>query len=169
MPPYNVTVTEAEHVEWNGIDTLIITAGVSALQPLMTVAGVAASNDGASPLHATVEGINHAVGVAKAALDGNFFGPYIAAITFVRFYILGARSLLRNPPDPPPHILLRITLYSSPLKCSSDHTCTNAHHLRIHQISLPDAVPGSCNRAPPCLIHVHHSWNNRRRLPRFRS
>ena len=56
----------------------------------MTVAGVAASNHGASPLHATVEGINHAVGVAKAALDGNFFGPYIAAITFVRFYILGS-------------------------------------------------------------------------------
>ncbi|KAG1741818.1 uncharacterized protein EDB91DRAFT_1129532 [Suillus paluster] len=66
--------------EWDGIDTLIITAGVSALQPLMSVAGVTASE---SPPHATAEAIGHAVGVAKAALDGNFFGPYIAAITFI--------------------------------------------------------------------------------------
>jgi len=71
-------------VEWDGIDTLIIAAGVSALQPLMTVAGVTMSKDGPSPAHAPADAINHAVGVAKAALDGNFFGPYISAITFVR-------------------------------------------------------------------------------------
>jgi hypothetical protein len=76
--------------EWDGVDTLIIAAGVSALQPLMTVAGVTTSNDGRSPPHATADGINHAVGVAKAALDGNFFGPYIAAITFVRSYVFTA-------------------------------------------------------------------------------
>ena len=73
--------------EWDGIDTLIITAGVSALQPLMTVAGVTASKDGLSPPHATAEAINHAVDVAKAALGGNFFGPYVAAITFVRLHL----------------------------------------------------------------------------------
>lgn len=77
--------------EWDGIDTLIITAGVSALQPLMKVAGVTATKDGLSPPHATAEAINHAVGVAKAALDGNFFGPYIAAITFVRLHLRAAR------------------------------------------------------------------------------
>ncbi|KAG1865642.1 hypothetical protein C8R48DRAFT_772638 [Suillus tomentosus] len=69
--------------EWDGIDTLIITAGVSALQPLMTVAGVTSSKDGLSPPHATAEAIHHAVSVAKAATNGNFFGPYIAAITFI--------------------------------------------------------------------------------------
>lgn len=76
-------VRDAVIKEWGGIDTLIITAGVSALQPLMAVAGVTASKDGLSPLHASAEAINHAVGVAKAAIDGNFFGPYIAAITFI--------------------------------------------------------------------------------------
>jgi hypothetical protein len=50
----------------------------------MTVAGVTISKDGPSPAHAPADAINHAVGVAKAALDGNFFGPYISAITFVR-------------------------------------------------------------------------------------
>ncbi|KAG1852445.1 hypothetical protein DFJ58DRAFT_791043 [Suillus subalutaceus] len=76
-------VRDAVIKEWDGIDTLIITAGVSALQPLMTVAGVTASKDGLSPPHATAEAINHAVGVAQAAINGNFFGPYIAAITFI--------------------------------------------------------------------------------------
>jgi hypothetical protein len=76
--------------EWDGIDTLIITAGVSALQPLMSVAGVTASKDGPSLPHATTEGINYAVSVAKAALDGNFFGPYVAAITFVRSHLRAA-------------------------------------------------------------------------------
>ncbi|KAG2065963.1 NAD(P)-binding protein [Suillus decipiens] len=77
-------VRDAVIKEWDGIDTLIITAGVSALQPLMTVAGVTASKDGSlSPPHATAEATNYAVGVAKAAIDGNFFGPYVAAITFI--------------------------------------------------------------------------------------
>ncbi|OJA19699.1 hypothetical protein AZE42_08388 [Rhizopogon vesiculosus] len=69
--------------EWDGIDTVIITAGVSTLQPLMSVAGVTPSKDSPSLPHATADAINYAVGVAKAALDGNFFGPYIAAIAFI--------------------------------------------------------------------------------------
>lgn len=76
-------VRDAVIKEWNGIDTLIITAGVSALQPLMTVAGVTASKDGLSLPHATAEATNHAVSVAKTAINGNFLGPYIAAITFI--------------------------------------------------------------------------------------
>ncbi|KAG2128762.1 uncharacterized protein EDB93DRAFT_1256553 [Suillus bovinus] len=76
-------VRDAVIKEWDGIDTIIITAGVSALQPLMSVAGVTASKDGFSPPHATTEAIHNAVGVAKAAISGNFFGPYIAAITFI--------------------------------------------------------------------------------------
>ncbi|KAG0703439.1 hypothetical protein DFH29DRAFT_916352 [Suillus ampliporus] len=78
-----VKVRDTVIKEWDGIDTLIITAGVSALQPLMSVAGVTASKDGLSLPHATAEAMDHAVGIAKAALDGNFFGPYIAAIAFI--------------------------------------------------------------------------------------
>ena len=31
-------------VEWNELDTLVVTAGVSALQPLLAIAGVKAEN-----------------------------------------------------------------------------------------------------------------------------
>lgn len=105
-------VRDAVIKEWNGIDTLIITAGVSALQPLMTVAGVTASKDGLSLPHATAEATNHAVSVAKTAINGNFLGPYIV--------------------DTSPHDLFRVTVYSSPFKCGSNHSCANANPLRFH-------------------------------------
>lgn len=70
-------------VAWNGLDTLAVVAGVSALQPLMVLAGV---NDAASS--ASAAGIQHTVDVAAAATAGNYTGPMVAAVTFVRFYLL---------------------------------------------------------------------------------
>lgn len=75
-------------VVWRGLDTLILTAGVSALQPLMSVAGVDMSAPDIVGSQASPEGIQHAVNAATAAVNGNFIGPYIAAITFVRPRIL---------------------------------------------------------------------------------
>lgn len=75
--------------EWGGIDTLVVAAGVSALQPLMTVAGVDDPN-----ADAAAEGITHAIETAKKAMNGNYFGPLGAAVAFVRplinlsYYIL---------------------------------------------------------------------------------
>ncbi|KAF4566522.1 hypothetical protein EYR36_011953 [Pleurotus pulmonarius] len=66
--------------EWGGIDTLIVAAGVSALQPLMTVAGV---GDADADADATSEGITHAVETAKKAMNGNYFGPLAAAVAFI--------------------------------------------------------------------------------------
>ncbi|KAN0101160.1 hypothetical protein V8E55_001144 [Tylopilus felleus] len=68
---------------WRGLDTLILTAGVSALQPLMSVAGVDMSAPDIVGSQASPEGIQHAVNAATAAVDGNFIGPYITAVTFV--------------------------------------------------------------------------------------
>ncbi|KAF9221279.1 NAD(P)-binding protein [Gyrodon lividus] len=68
---------------WNGLDTLIFTAGVSALQPLMSVAGVDMLTPGVIGSQANAEGIQHAVNAATAAVSGNFIGPYVAAITFI--------------------------------------------------------------------------------------
>lgn len=80
-----------------GFDTLILTAGVSALQPLMSVAGVDMSAPDIVGSQASPEGIQHAVNAATAAVNGNFIGPYIAAITFVRTpYILLRNTLTRH-------------------------------------------------------------------------
>ena len=71
-------------IAWSGLDTLIFTAGVSALQPLMSVAGVDMSSSEITGSQASPEGVQHAVNAAKAAVDGNFIGPFITAVTFVR-------------------------------------------------------------------------------------
>ena len=68
---------------WNGLDTLIVTAGVSALQPLMSVAGVEMSTPDIVGSQASPEGIQHAVNAANAAVNGNYIGPFIAAVAFV--------------------------------------------------------------------------------------
>ncbi|KAM6496516.1 hypothetical protein JOM56_006989 [Amanita muscaria] len=74
-------------LEWGGLDTLAIVAGVSALQPLMEVAQVPKCT-GFSPntaAKATKEGIQRAKDVSNAAVKGNFTGPLVSAVTFIPF------------------------------------------------------------------------------------
>ncbi|KAG6333308.1 hypothetical protein ID866_5785 [Astraeus odoratus] len=78
-----VKVRETLEKSWAGVDTLITTAGVSALQPLMAVAGVEMSTPDIVGSQASPEGIQHAVDAATAAVNGNFVGPYVAAVTFI--------------------------------------------------------------------------------------
>lgn len=67
---------------WGGLDTLVVAAGVSALQPLLTVAGSEAVK-GTALADTTKEGIQRAVDVSLAAIRGNYTGPLVAAVTFV--------------------------------------------------------------------------------------
>ncbi|KAJ1310259.1 hypothetical protein OPQ81_007001 [Rhizoctonia solani] len=54
---------------WNGVDTVVIAAGVSALQPVMNLV-----NQG---------GVSRAVSVAIKAIEGNYMGPLVSAITMI--------------------------------------------------------------------------------------
>lgn len=59
---------------------MIVAAGVSALQPLLEIAG-----DSKSTLSQTTkEGIQRIADVSAAAIRGNYTGPLVAAATFVR-------------------------------------------------------------------------------------
>ncbi|KAG5640680.1 hypothetical protein DXG03_007544 [Asterophora parasitica] len=71
--------------EWQGVDTVVVAAGVSALQPLMAVAGVESHSGGASftPPQASAESIQKAVDISAAATRGNYVGPLVSAITFI--------------------------------------------------------------------------------------
>lgn len=71
------------HIEWQGVDTIYICAGVSALRPLLEVAD---SPQGKK--ETTLEGIRKTGEIAQKAIDGNFTGPLLAAITFVSHLIL---------------------------------------------------------------------------------
>ena len=76
-------------LDWKGLDTIVVAAGVSALQSLMSVAGVETSDGGFTPEEATCEGIKRVTEVAAAATTGNYVGPLIAAVTFVSYHFDG--------------------------------------------------------------------------------
>lgn len=65
--------------EWQGLDTLHICAGVSALQPVMALTGIKSANEDAD-----AAGIQRAVDIAGRAVAGNFNGPLTSALTFVK-------------------------------------------------------------------------------------
>jgi len=78
--------------EWKGVDTVIVAAGVSTLQPLMAVAGVEAVGSKFTFRQATKEGIQQAVDITTSATRGNYVGPLVAAITFVPLLISSSAS-----------------------------------------------------------------------------
>ncbi|TGJ87072.1 hypothetical protein E0Z10_g1693 [Xylaria hypoxylon] len=64
--------------QWDGLDTLHICAGVSAVQPVMALTGIKSSDEDPN-----VAGVQRAAEIASRATQGNFFGPFIAAVTFI--------------------------------------------------------------------------------------
>ncbi|KAK8068984.1 hypothetical protein PG994_005600 [Apiospora phragmitis] len=71
-----VAVRERIRQAWGGLDTLHICAGVSALQPVMDLAGVAPGED------ASADSIRRVVEITGRATQGNLVGPLVAALTF---------------------------------------------------------------------------------------
>jgi len=78
-----VRVRTALENEWQGLDTLILSAGVSALRPLLEVAGLERQGPAFTPPQATAEGIQRTVDVANKALNVNVIGPLVTAVTFI--------------------------------------------------------------------------------------
>lgn len=66
---------------WGGLDTLHVCAGVSALQPVLDLAGVAKGED------ASAASIANVVDIMGRATQGNLVGPLVAALTFVRLLL----------------------------------------------------------------------------------
>ncbi|KAH8646896.1 hypothetical protein BX600DRAFT_555804 [Xylariales sp. PMI_506] len=66
--------------EWGGLDSIHIVAGVSALQPVLSLAGV---DENATGQEATEEGIEAAVAIAGRAMHANFNGPLVSALAFI--------------------------------------------------------------------------------------
>lgn len=68
--------------EWGRLDTLQVIAGVSSLRPIHEIAGLERVDNEPLP-DASSAGIREGVRIASAALQGNFYGPLVAALTFV--------------------------------------------------------------------------------------
>lgn len=65
---------------WGGLDTIIVSAGVSALRPLLDIAGVSSTHPQTS-----AEDIQRTVDVATKAQHGNYIGPLVSAVAFIPF------------------------------------------------------------------------------------
>ncbi|KAH9856525.1 NAD-P-binding protein [Lenzites betulinus] len=78
-----VALRERLENEWGGLDTLIVSAGVSAVRPLLEVAGLERKDGAFHPPRTDAEGIKRAVSVATAAVQGNYLGPLVSAVTFI--------------------------------------------------------------------------------------
>ncbi|OTB09859.1 hypothetical protein K445DRAFT_323547 [Daldinia sp. EC12] len=74
-----VRVRERVISEWNGLDSVHICAGVSAVQPVMSLAGVKPEDEN----DASNIDIQKAFNLAARATQGNFYGPFVAAVTFI--------------------------------------------------------------------------------------
>ena len=75
---------------WGGLDTFVVAAGVSALQPLLAVADCQGAD--LTPMPTTTEGIQKTSDVASLAIKGNYIGPLIEAVAFVRALSLSLAS-----------------------------------------------------------------------------
>lgn len=82
-------------VEWGKLDTLAVIAGVSSLKPLLATAGVDYVK-GEALANTELEGVKNSLRIANAAMQGNFVGPYTAAITFVSSLIYSFILLCPN-------------------------------------------------------------------------
>ena len=144
-------MTTVRIIAWGGLDTLIVTAGVSALQPLMAVAGVETEGPDSTLGQASAEGIQYTVDVATKATAGNYFGPLIAAVTFVRSQRKKNNSLFDStdiPADTPPVKYLPITFNPSSQHRCIRHSSTNPLSLRLHQNGFPPSLPITLHRTP---------------------
>jgi hypothetical protein len=93
--------------EWHGLDTLIVAAGVSALRPVLEIAGV----EGPSVTRPSLDDVRRVEDVAMAAIKGNYLGPLLSVVTMVCLRIL-LTSLLSV--DRPRHRSLSCGAQASP-------------------------------------------------------
>lgn len=64
--------------QWDGLDTLHVCAGVSAVQPMMALTGIRSGDEDPD-----AAGVRLAAEIAGRATQGNFVGPLVAAATFI--------------------------------------------------------------------------------------
>ncbi|KAJ7769902.1 hypothetical protein B0H16DRAFT_235541 [Mycena metata] len=131
---------------WGGLDTLIVAAGVSALRPLMEVAGAPTSESGSVGKDA----IQHVVDVTGSATRGNYIGPLVAAVTFI--------PLLQHSSPRPALLLLNSLAAAIPAPTRGIYASTKAASLHLYQaiaiehpkiavsLVLPSTVEGDFRR-----------------------
>ncbi|TFK93989.1 NAD(P)-binding protein [Polyporus arcularius HHB13444] len=120
-----LAVRDSLEEKWGGVDTLIICAGVSALRPLLEVAGLEKVGGVFVPPKVDASGVQRTVAAANAAMQGNYIGPLVCAVTFIPFLSATSRA---------PAILLVSSLAAVvPAPTRSLYTSSKASSLLLYQ------------------------------------
>jgi len=106
--------------EWGGLDTMHVCAGVSAVQPVMALTGIRSNNE-----DAPVAGIQRAAEMVGRATQGNFFGPLMAALTFI--------PMLKRTSDSPAILLVSSVAAVIPAPTRALYAATKAASLLLFQ------------------------------------
>ncbi|KZT73080.1 NAD(P)-binding protein [Daedalea quercina L-15889] len=131
--------------EWNGVDTLIVCAGVSALRPLMEVAGLEREGRSFTPPQASAEGIKHTVDIANRAIAVNYFGPLVSAVTLL--------PLLQNSSASPSILLISSLAALVPAPTRSLYCSTKAASLLLYQSLSIEHPAVTFTFAIPATVH----------------
>ncbi|KAH9838353.1 uncharacterized protein C8Q71DRAFT_704762 [Rhodofomes roseus] len=111
--------------DWSGVDTVIVCAGVSALRPLMEVAGLERDGRSFTPSQATAEGLKHTVDVARKAVNVNYLGPLVSAVALL--------PLLQNTSQSPSILLISSLAALVPAPTRTLYGSTKAASLMLYQ------------------------------------
>lgn len=152
--------------EWQGLDTIHICAGVSALQPVMALTGTQSASEDAG-----AAGIQNALDIAGRAVQGNFNGPFVSALAFVGLisnHLICLETNLTYPSDPNVDTDIAIAINPAGLVSGCDHTCAYKSTVCSHESLVPTALSVSSNRAPPNRLHFHPPRYHRGQLPGLR-
>jgi hypothetical protein len=111
---------------------MIVAAGVSALRPVLEIAGV----EGPSVTEPSLDGVQRVEDVALAAIKGNYLGPLLSVVTMV----CPCGSTQSRPPliffwvpDPSYAEHKSLTFRSLNIVARFNYTCTDSGHLRVKQ------------------------------------
>jgi hypothetical protein len=130
--------------EWHGVDTLIVAAGVSALRPVMEIAGV----EGPSATQPSLEGVQRVEDAALAAIKGNYLGPLLSVVTMVCLlpHLISVSIMMFNILDSSYAVYERLTFRSSNIVPWRRYSRTDSSNLRVKQGRLLSPVPSAFYR-----------------------
>jgi len=118
-------------IEWHGIDTLIVAAGVSALRPVLEIAGV----KGPSVTEPSLDGVQRVEDAALAAIKGNYLAPLLSVVTFVRplFYLTSTSLMTLNVSDSSNAVHELLAIRSPRIVPRCRYSRTYSSNLRVDQ------------------------------------
>lgn len=132
---------------WQGVDTVIVSAGASSLRPVLEIARGDSSDE-----YPGVEGVQRTANVATAALSANYIGPLTAAVTFVSTcQVCDFRSTDCNTIcmlDPSPGEIVGLALNPPHILSCRSYSLANTSTLLFYERSESTPVPVTRYRAP---------------------